>query len=138
MKSIGFKESDENKIWILLCSILELGNIEFDDTVHKENESKPCEIKNKKIMDKVAKNLQIEEPELQKILLFEKKKFLKEYTFTAYNKNKCIANINTLSKAIYNAIFEFILFKIQKSLEPAKAKNYLSINILDIFGFENF
>lgn len=64
MKSIGFKEDEQNKIWILLCSILELGNIEFDDSVHKENESKPCEIKNKKIMEKVAKNLKIDEPEL--------------------------------------------------------------------------
>lgn len=46
--------------------------------------------------------------------------------------------MNTLSKAIYNAIFEFILMKIQKSLAPPQNKNYTSINILDIFGFENF
>jgi myosin heavy subunit len=44
-----------------------------------------------------------------------------------------------LSKAIYNAIFEFILYKSQNSLKPQKStQNYISINILDIFGFENF
>jgi len=69
-------------------------------------------------------------------LLFEKKRFLKEYTLSPYTKNKCYANINTLAKAIYNEIFEFILMKIQRSLVPVKDLGcYTSINILDIFGF---
>ncbi len=59
-------------------------------------------------------------------------------TFSPYNKSKCYANINTLSKAVYNAIFEFVLYKIQRSLRPEQNRNYISINILDIFGFENF
>jgi myosin heavy subunit len=56
-------------------------------------------------MEKIAKILGKNEAELEKILLFEKKKFLKDITYSAYNKNKSIANVNTLSKAIYNAIF---------------------------------
>jgi myosin-1 len=83
----------------------------------------------------------VKEADLEKILLFEKKQFLKEFTFSPYSKSKCISNSNTLSKAIYNSIFEFIIYKIQKSLKPEGTKNvqeYLSINILDIFGFENF
>lgn len=35
MKSIGFSDKEEGKIWELLISILELGNIEFDDKAHK-------------------------------------------------------------------------------------------------------
>jgi myosin heavy subunit len=83
------------------------------------------------------------EGDLHKLLLFEKKVILKELSYSPYNKSKCIANANTLSKAIYNGIFEFVLQKIQKSLKP-DSKIYpnfnalLSINILDIFGFENF
>jgi myosin heavy subunit len=42
MSSIGFSGKEQRKIWELLHSILELGNIEFDDSVHKEDESKPC------------------------------------------------------------------------------------------------
>lgn len=89
-------------------------------------------------MDKIAKRLGLKEEDLEKILLFEKKKFMKEFTFSAYNKNKSYANTNTLAKAIYNAIFEFILYKIQISLKPTTNQNFNSINILDIFGFENF
>lgn len=69
-------------------------------------------------MERVAQRLSIAEGSLEKILLYEKRKFLKEITYSAYNKSLCIANINTLSKAIYNAIFEFILFQINNSLNP--------------------
>ena len=63
---------------------------------------------------------------------------MKEFTFSAYNKTKSHGNINTMAKAIYNAIFEFILHKIQVTLRPSSKQKYNSINILDIFGFENF
>lgn len=42
MDNIGFTAEEKRKIWELLGSILELGNIEFDDTAHQEHESKNC------------------------------------------------------------------------------------------------
>lgn len=53
-----------NRIWDLLCCILELGNIEFDDRVNKEDESKPCMVVNKELMEKIAKRLGVVEVEL--------------------------------------------------------------------------
>lgn len=35
MTNIGFSDKEQNKIWELLSSILELGNLEFDDSAHK-------------------------------------------------------------------------------------------------------
>ena len=93
---------------------------------------------NNKELFHLAKCLDVPEENFEKMLLFEKKHFLKEFTYSPYNKDKCYGNINTLSKAIYNSIFEFILHKIQISLQPKTLKNTSSINILDIFGFENF
>lgn len=58
--------------------------------------------------------------------------------FKAYKKDGCVGHRNTLCKAIYNAVFEFILEKIQVKLRPKHIKELKSINILDIFGFENF
>lgn len=58
--------------------------------------------------------------------------------FKAYKKDGCQGHRNTLCKAIYNAIFEFILQKIQLKLRPKSLNKLKSINILDIFGFENF
>jgi len=53
----------------------------------------------------------------------------------AYTKEGCEGHRNTLCKAIYNSVFEFILEKIQLKLRPKSTKNLKSINILDIFGF---
>ena len=72
---------------------------------------------------------------LEKILLFEKKVMLKEVSHKAFGKLACIANRNTLSKAIYNSIFEFTIYKIQIALNPKTKESSNSINLLDIFGF---
>lgn len=64
MSRIGFTKEDQNKIWELLSSILELGNIEFNDREHLDNEQKPCIISNKHIMDNAAKRLGIREADL--------------------------------------------------------------------------
>lgn len=43
MTSLGFTDEEQKKIWKLLSSILEVGNLEFDDENHKKDESnKPC------------------------------------------------------------------------------------------------
>lgn len=63
---------------------------------------------------------------------------MKETTYKAYNKLGCIGNCNTLAKAVYNSVFEFIIYKIQLVLHPHSKEHLNSINLLDIFGFENF
>jgi myosin heavy subunit len=63
-------------------------------------------------MAEIALILQVDTAHLEKILLFERKKFLKEYTNSPYNRQNCKANLHTFCKAIYNAIFDFILSKI--------------------------
>lgn len=37
MNEIGFEKSDQEKIWSLIACILELGNLQFDDTKHQSN-----------------------------------------------------------------------------------------------------
>ena len=70
--------------------------------------------------------------------MYERRKFLKEYLLTPYNKLSCRANIDSLSKELYSKAFDFILSKINESIKPKQNKpNQLpmAINILDIFGF---
>jgi myosin heavy subunit len=59
MEEIGFDKSDIDKIWKLILTILELGNLEFDDKRHQNNESNPCEIKNKSDLPKISKILNL-------------------------------------------------------------------------------
>lgn len=83
--------------------------MDFDDADQLVNESKPCCLTNFKIIAKVSETLGVEHKALEKMLLFEKKKFLKEYTHSPFKKQECRSNRNTICRAIYNSIFEFIL-----------------------------
>lgn len=51
-----------------------------------------------------------------------------------------IAFINALSKELYNKMFDWIVMKLNGTLLPddPKDKNFLTIGVLDIFGFEIF
>ena len=73
------------------------------------------------------------------MLLFEKRKFLKEYTFIPYGKASCKANLEALCKGLYSSLFETILKGVQANLRPEQPTTEgMEISILDIFGFENF
>jgi myosin heavy subunit len=54
-----------------------------------------------------------------------------------YDKNQCIATKNTLAKALYGRLFDYLIEKINDRLWINK-KDDRSISILDIFGFEIF
>ena len=51
-------------MWALLCAVLELGNIEYDDKEHQDDESKPCKIINKNLMVKIASRIGVNEENL--------------------------------------------------------------------------
>ena len=54
-----------------------------------------------------------------------------------YDKNQCITTKNTLAKALYGRLFDYLIEKINTKLWIDK-KDDRSISILDIFGFEIF
>jgi len=67
-------------VFRLVTAVLLLGNLQFDDKEHKANEGNPCLIKNKEILSTVIKSIDknsVSVESLTKILLYEKKKFLK-------------------------------------------------------------
>lgn len=61
----------------------------------------------------------------------------KEAMIKRYDKKQCLTNRNTLAKALYGRIFDFLIEKINNKLWINK-KDDRSISILDIFGFEIF
>lgn len=80
----------------------------------------------------------------------------KEVIMKSLDKSECIFNRNTLCKVIYNGIFESVINKMNEVMTPdrnfevsyrlsssmysreANINSTFEINILDIFGFENF
>jgi myosin-7 len=70
-------------------------------------------------------------------LLEQKRTHGREQIISKMSKVQCENNRNTLAKALYNRIFDFIIEKMNERLSVHQDK-YSSIGLLDIFGFENF
>lgn len=45
---------------------------------------------------------------------------------------------DSVSRALYDKMFTWIVGKLNKNITPESTKNMLSLGLLDIFGFENF
>ena len=86
-------------------------------------------------MPRLAECLGVSGGALERLLLVERKLMGKEVFDKPYSKQGCVANRNTLCKAVYNAVFEFIVHKIQSALSPSDPSHLTSVNLLDIFGF---
>jgi myosin-7 len=54
------------------------------------------------------------------------------------SKNDCINFRDSLAKAMYDKMFNWIVMKLNNTIQPAKTSKCLTIGLLDIFGFELF
>lgn len=89
MQSIEFEKAEQNKIWLLLKAILELGNVEFDNKGQEHGEEKPCVIVNREVLGVVAEVLEVKVEVLEKVLIYEKKVMPGQIIFKPYNKPGC-------------------------------------------------
>eukprot|EP01080_Neovahlkampfia_damariscottae_P010518 gene10518-3040_t len=133
MNLMNFSNQDE--IFELLAGILHLGNIEFEG-----NPKEQAKLKNKESLEIASKLLKIDSKYLL-ISLTTKSVAAggrnSVYNATLDSKESSYAR-DALSKSLYEKLFDFIVFKINKSiLKPEKEKS-LIIGILDIYGFEIF
>jgi myosin heavy subunit len=58
----------------------------------------------------------------------------KKRLFLNFQKHRCIGNRNTLVKALYNRVFDYLIEKMNDRLS-VKQEKFSSIGLLDIFGF---
>tara|TARA_Y100000389_G_scaffold205063_1_gene262638 strand:+ start:5127 stop:8480 length:3354 start_codon:yes stop_codon:yes gene_type:complete len=121
----------------LLLGILYIGNLIFDeDGLLTDNESQEA-------LKMTATLWQIDMEMLEKLLTYRKIKAGNEIIFAKMNQLECERRRDSLAKAIYATLFDWLVNKINKELTPITNKRKdtkvkKSIGILDIFGFENF
>ena len=136
---LGFTEIEQDAIWRILATILHIGNLEIDDSEYVEG-SKPCKIKHNIHWQSVCKLLEITEQDFEEALTFKELKVANTTTKSPLSKAKTQNNIDSIAKEFYNRMFNWIVTKLNKVLHPEEVNdpNYLTIGVLDIFGFEIF
>lgn len=137
MEVIGLHQSEQDQIWRLLAAILWIGNVTFT-----ENDQEQAAIADASVPNFIAYLLDVDAQALDKALTQR----VVETTRGGRRGSVYEVPLNTvqakavrdaLAKAIYNNLFDWIVERVNKSLDAVGAKDK-SIGILDIYGFEIF
>ncbi|NXG43469.1 MYO19 protein, partial [Psilopogon haemacephalus] len=138
MFHLGIDRSMQNNIFKVLSGLLQLGNVQFSNSV---DESQPCELEEK------AKAFVKTAGDLLKIPVDELLESLRIRTITAgkqqvfkkpCSRAECETRRDCLAKVIYAKLFEWLVLVINESIyaDPSVWKNF--IGLLDVYGFEAF
>lgn len=119
--SIGVYELEQREIYKTLICILLLGNIEFVET---EKEGEPLQIKNLELCEQISRllDLQTEKSDTNKIVEILTVKKVREYQKN-YTKHQAIYNRDVIAKALYQLIFEYVILRVNDSLNRNEMKH---------------
>lgn len=135
---LGFVPELQNRMFTILSAILHIGNIEFekndpDETVH---------VSNMPTIHIISELLNVHKDTLCNALTTRKSKAGGTDSFvTPYKMDEAVATRDALAKALYGALFDWIVEKVNDSLTAGQIKGPHkgnTIGVLDIFGFEVF
>lgn len=148
LSSIDASLSEQQDVWRVVASVLALGNIQFDDDP-KEAIGCIISMESRGALEDAAQLLGVNVSLLELTLCKRTVRAARRASFqhVPLNKTEAAKSRDGLAKAIYEALFEWLVNKVNtatrysiRNLSNAKKqrKQGLFIGILDIFGFEIF
>lgn len=139
MKILTFSESQRQDVVKLLAAILHLGNVSFE--ANTLNNLDTSDVSKSKHFSVAASLLQVHKTSLANSLTQRSFMTNRESVTKPLNSEQASDCRDAVVKAIYNKLFIWIVKKINtviyKKLQTSNS-SFLSVGLLDIFGFENF
>ena len=136
---LDFPEEHRDAIWRILSAVLHLGNLEVDDSSYEEG-AKPCKIRRTRDWKNVVDLLGVDEEMFEEALTHKELKIGTSVTKSPLSPKVSRNNVDSIAKELYNRTFTWIVTKLNKTLLPESPEdsNFMTIGVLDIFGFEIF
>ena len=131
---MGFDEKSQKGIFETICALLHASNTTFTS---EDGEDSELSLNN--IHVEYAVNLLgVTEESFGDALCIYYLTIAKEQHKCRQTVQKAEKSLEALMKAVYSALFEYIVEEINSSMNTKKPRNTLSfIGVLDIFGFES-
>ncbi|KAM8728243.1 unconventional myosin-VIIa-like [Acanthopagrus schlegelii] len=140
MKTLTFSESQCQEVLKLLATILHLGNICFE--ANTQNNLETSDVSKTVHFNMAASLLEVNKSSLGTSLTQRSFRTNRESVTKPLSSEQASDCRDAFVKAIYNKLFIWIVKKINSIIYQRLIKNpkssFLSIGLLDIFGFENF
>ena len=138
-RDLDFTPEQIDGIWRILAAVLYMGNFKVDESNYEEG-SKGCKIIRDEAWNNVVELLEIDEDLFEEALTHKKLKVNTMITKSPLSPSHTKNNIDSISRDFYNKMFNWIVIKLNKTLLPDDPNdpNFMTIGVLDIFGFEIF
>ncbi|XP_072138219.1 unconventional myosin-IXAa isoform X1 [Mobula birostris] len=138
MEMVGFLPKTRNRIFSLLSAILHLGNIKYKKKSYRDDSIDIC---NPEVLPIVSELLEVKEETLFEALTTRKTVTVGERLILPYKLSEAITVRDSMAKSLYDALFDWIVFRINHALlnnRDLEEHKIFSIGVLDIFGFEDY
>ena len=137
MNTIGLTADEQDNIFRMIAAILWIGNVQY-----VENQEGNAEISDPGVPDFVAYLLEVDSGNVTKALtqrIMETQRGGRRGSVyeVPLNPTQAAAARDALAKAIYNNMFDWIVDRINQSMNPREQSANV-IGVLDIYGFEIF
>ncbi|SNX86354.1 probable Myosin I [Melanopsichium pennsylvanicum] len=137
MNTIGLTADEQDNIFRMIATILWIGNVQY-----VENQEGNAEISDPGVPDFVAYLLEVDAGNVTKALtqrIVETQRGGRRGSVyeVPLNPTQAAAARDALAKAIYNNMFDWIVERINRSMNP-RIESSNVIGVLDIYGFEIF
>ncbi|XP_009880978.1 PREDICTED: myosin-6, partial [Charadrius vociferus] len=130
---LGFTAEEKAGVYKLTGAIMHFGNMKFKQK-QREEQAEPDGTED---ADKSAYLMGLNSADLLKGLCHPRVKVGNEYVTKGQNVQQVNYSIGALAKAVYEKMFNWMVVRINNSLETKQPRQYF-IGVLDIAGFEIF
>ncbi|XP_074874591.1 myosin-6-like [Buteo buteo] len=130
---LGFTAEEKAGVYKLTGAIMHFGNMKFKQK-QREEQAEPDGTED---ADKSAYLMGLNSADLLKGLCHPRVKVGNEYVTKGQNVQQVYYSIGALAKAVYEKMFNWMVVRINNSLETKQPRQYF-IGVLDIAGFEIF
>ncbi|CAB3239895.1 unnamed protein product [Arctia plantaginis] len=137
-KVVGFEDEEVQIIYKMLAAILHLGDIEFGETAGEDNADNKATIIDTAPLHRASCLLGVETVDLRECLTSSSVVARGETIARHSSPTEAAVARDATARGLYARAFDRIVERINALLCQNRAKEQLSIGILDIFGFENF
>jgi myosin heavy subunit len=135
LRDTGFSDGEVDDILRVLAAILNLGQVSFAAAA---DEHTVCPIQSEANARNFAELLQADYSSVADTLTSKRITVGGEQIRIPLKQQECQNVAKGLCKNIYEALFDFIVGRLNENLNPASPDRCLSVGLLDIFGFESF
>ncbi|XP_077170526.1 unconventional myosin-XVI isoform X2 [Paroedura picta] len=137
LSALGFNHREVENLFVILSSILHLGDIRFTAL----SDAETALVSDLKLLEQVAEMLQVSPDDLASALTSDAQYFKGDMIIRRHTIELAEFYRDLLAKSLYSRLFSFLVNTINyylQSQEGHSSDQVLPIGILDIFGFQEF